>query len=55
MTTCLEKSCLFGLHCVSFVNIYQFVCAIFPFGFGGGMWDLIVSIPDHCLSFFMNM
>ena len=23
----------------------------FPFGFEGRMWDLIVSVPDHCLSF----
>ena len=22
----------------------------FPFGFEGKMWDLIVSVPDHCLS-----
>ena len=22
------------------------------FGFEGRMWDLIVSVPDHCLSFF---
>ena len=22
----------------------------FPFGFEGGMWGLIVLIPDHCLS-----
>ena len=26
------------------------VCASFPFGFACGMWDLIVLIPDHCLS-----
>ena len=25
-------------------------CASFPFGFEGGMLDLIVLIPDHCLS-----
>ena len=24
----------------------------FPFGFEGRMWDLIVSAPDHCLSFY---
>ena len=24
----------------------------FPFGFEGRMWDLIVSVPDHCLSFY---
>ena len=23
-----------------------------PFGFAGRMWDLIVSVPDHCLSFY---
>ena len=26
MTICLGKSCSFGLHCVSFVNVNQFVC-----------------------------
>ena len=29
-----------------------FVFSYFPFGFEGRMWDLIVSVPDHCLSFF---
>ena len=28
------------------------VFGCFPFGFGGGMWDLIESVPDHCLSFY---
>ena len=23
-----------------------------PFGFEGRMWDLLVSVPDHCLSFY---
>ena len=26
------------------------VCASFPFGFAGGMWSLLVSVPDHFLS-----
>ena len=26
----------------------------FPFGFEGRMWDLIVSVPDHCLSFYFE-
>ena len=26
----------------------------FPFGFEGRMWDLIVSVPDHCLSFYFK-
>ena len=31
-------------------SIYVF--SYFPIGFEGRMWDLIVSVPDHCLSFF---
>ena len=37
MTTCLGKSCLFGVLCVSFVNVHQFVCPSFSFGFEDGM------------------
>ena len=29
-----------------------FVFSYFPFGFEGRMSDLIVSVPDHCLSFY---
>ena len=29
-------------------SIYVF--SPFPFGFEGRMWDLIVSVPDHCIS-----
>ena len=32
-------------------SIYVFSC--FPFGFEGRIWDLIVSVPDRCLSFYM--
>ena len=32
-------------------SIYVF--SYFPFGFEGRIWDLIVSIPDHCLSFYL--
>ena len=53
MTTCLGKSCSFGLLCVSFVNVYQSVC-YFLFGFIGGMWNLIVITPDHCLSIYFT-
>ena len=31
-------------------SIYVF--SYFPFGFEGMMWDLIVSVPDHCLSLY---
>ena len=32
------------------LSIYVF--SYFPFGFEGMLWDLIVSVPDHCLSFY---
>ena len=31
-----------------------YVLSYFPFGFEGRMWDLIVSVPDHCLSFYLR-
>ena len=56
MTTCSGKSCSFGLLCVSFVNVYQILCAsFFPFGTEGGMWDVIVLVPDHCLSIYLDL
>ena len=30
------------------VNVFSY----FPFSFEGRMWNLIASVPDHCLSFF---
>ena len=33
-------------------SIYVF--SYFPFGFEGRMWNLIVSVPDHCLSFYFT-
>ena len=30
-----------------------YVFSNFPFGFEGRIWDLIVSVPDHCLFFFL--
>ena len=51
MTTCLGKSCSFGLSRVPFaVNLCIF--SYFPFGFEGRIWDLIVLVLDHCLSFY---
>ena len=34
-------------------SIYVF--SYFPFGFEGRIWDLIVSVPDHCLSFYFSV
>ena len=33
-------------------SIYVF--SYFPFGFEGRIWDLIVSVPDRCLSFYFS-
>ena len=33
-------------------SIYVF--SYFPFGFEGRMWDLIVSVPDLCFSFYFS-
>ena len=53
MTTYLGKSCSFGLPRVPFVNCcHIYVFSYFSFGFEGRMWDLIVSVPDYCLSFY---
>ena len=32
----------------------NYVFSYFPFGFEGRMWDLIVSVTDHCLSFYFE-
>ena len=53
MTTYLGKE-LFILFAASafrkLSSIYVF--SYFPFGFEGRIWYLIVSVPDHCLSFY---
>ena len=55
MTTYLGKS--FILFAASafrkLSSIYVF--SYFPFGFEGRIWDLIVSVPDHCLSFYFTI
>ena len=45
----------FGLPRVPFVICRQFMYLVISlFGFEGRMWDLIVSVPDHCLSFYFT-
>ena len=53
MTTYLGKSCSFCLPRVPFVNCRQFMYLVISlFGSEGRIWDLIVSVPEHCLSFY---
>ena len=52
MRICLEKSCLFGLPCMSFVNFYQFVCASFSFSFE--VCDCTIGWPLYIFYLYMN-
>ena len=36
------------------LSIFVRMSPSLPFGFGGGIWDLIVLISDHCLSFYFG-
>ena len=54
MTTCLGNSCSFGLPRTFRKLLSAEVFSYFPFGFHGRIWDLIVSVPDHCLSFYFE-
>ena len=38
------------LACLSLAFAGFCVCPFFPFGVRDGLWDVIVLIPDHCLS-----
>ena len=52
MTTCLGKLFIqFTAHAFrTLLSIYVF--SYFPFSFEGRIWDLIISVPDHCTSFY---
>ena len=51
MTTFLGEKLLIRLALCGYREILSIcLCASFPFGIEGGMWDLIV--PDHCPSFY---
>ena len=40
------------LHIINSIIFY--VCVSLPFGFEGGMWDLIALNPDHCFSIYLG-
>ena len=53
MTTCLGKSCSFDLPRVPFVNCCAFMYfVVISLLVEDRIWDLTVSVPDHCLSFY---
>ena len=51
MTSCVGKSCLTGLLCLYFVNVYQFACVHSVFE--SEIRDLIVLVPDNYPSFYL--
>ena len=55
MTTCLGKELFIRFTASAFRKLLPiYVFRYFPFGFEGKMWDLIASVPDHCLSFYFT-
>ena len=55
MATRLGKNCsLVNCACLSLTFINFCVSSSFRFGFEGGIRDVIVLIPDHCLSFYFT-
>ena len=46
---------VFGSYIVNFHIDRLDVFSYFPFGFEGRIWDLMVSVPDHCLSFYFDV
>ena len=53
MTICLGKSSPFGFLCVFREHLSNFVCVLLSrLVLRLGVWDVIVLIPDHCLSIY---
>ena len=56
MTTYFGKELFIRFTASAFRKLPSiYVFSYFPFGFEGRMWDLIVSVPDHCLSFYLTI
>ena len=56
MTTYLGKELFILFAASAFRKLSSvYVFSYFPFGFEGRIWDLIVSVPDHCLSFYFSL
>ena len=44
----------FTVTCLTWALVKFYVCLSFPFGIKGRMRDVIVLIPDHCLSIYFS-
>ena len=52
MATCLGKSCFIRFTARAFRKLLSaYIFSYFSFCYEGRIWDLIVSVHDHCLSF----
>ena len=40
--------------CLSWSLVKFCVYPSIPFGIGGGMWNVILFIPDHCVSIYLG-
>ena len=55
MTTLSGKELFIRFTASAFRKLLSiYVFSYFPFGFEDRMWDLIVTVPDHCLSFYFK-
>ena len=54
MAICWERAVVlaFRLCCLFYTALI--VCAPFPFGVWGRIWNLIVSVPDRCLFIYFS-
>ena len=51
----LRKELFFWFTARAFRKLLSiYVCSSFYFGFESRIWDLIVSVPDHCLLFYFK-
>ena len=56
MTTYFGKELFIRFTASAFRKLPSiYVFSYFPFGFEDRMWDLIVSVPDRCLSFYFEI
>ena len=55
MTACLGKELVIRFTVRAFRKLLSvYVFSYFPSGSEGRLWDLIVSVPGHCLSFYLR-
>ena len=58
MTTCWERAVHSVYRAVFRECVSIWVCVSFPFDFEGWIYELMLMVPDHCLSsylFFINV